>query len=184
MAYNTQQLPRGLHSQYRLSVVHTGSVLRDPYQFKQRITSGCTRSTACGGLQLKIKSPYSVIRTVTSGWHRFLLVPDSRDCCGSDARSACCRCAVVARSIMLSVRGRLQRKGAQTQRPRRKLLGRCADHFAAVAASRYNDAIRGNCFTAASTSLPTGSHAHRNHPYAPKIAMRCFPNGRHMARSR
>ena len=29
-----------------------------------RITIGCTRSTACGGLQWKIKSPYSVIRSV------------------------------------------------------------------------------------------------------------------------
>ena len=37
------------------------------------------------------------------------------------------------------------------------LLGRCADHFAAVAASRYNEVTRGNCFGAASTSLQAGS---------------------------
>ena len=37
---------------------------RKPGHPKERITIGRTRSTACGGLQWKIKSPYSVIRNV------------------------------------------------------------------------------------------------------------------------
>ena len=64
---------------------------------------------------------------------------------------------------MLSVRGRLQRGGAEIAEARADVarslrLNVCCDHFGPL-----NLLQQGNGFGAANTSLPTGIHARRNH---------------------